>query len=464
MPFNVKTDKYKVISTDPEGVLLKELARLTEPVLTKEDTNVVKVFTGLIGLSTQLNDNALSDPKMQELIKDPNTKFDLVMVQPFLASEGGYYLAHRFKAAAATYVTAQSHLPFVSHSVGQPFNPSYISLPMLPFVGELNFIQRVINTFACNMFEYVFRNIVMLRNVNWLLDKHFPGESRPDILELERSVSVVFQFGHPLILDGWAPMVPNYVQLGMMNCRPGIDFAPKDPIGDFLNNSKNGVVYMSFGTVIQGRLMTKETKQMFLNMFNKFSQYDFIWKFDEDLPNVPKNVLVSNWLPQQDILAHPKLKVFITHVGQSSFQETLCHQKPVLAIPVTGDQPINALEAEKMGIGIALHYADLKENELMNALDQVLHDKKYLEAAQAMGSALNDQITRPLDRAVWWIEHVMRHPKMYEGKSPVHKLAWYQYYLLDVLLFFATLIYILFTLLRFIFYKCCSRKSKVKDE
>ena len=26
--------------------------------------------------------------------------------------------------------------------------------------------------------------------------------------------SVAFSFGHPLILDGWAPMVPNYIQLG----------------------------------------------------------------------------------------------------------------------------------------------------------------------------------------------------------------------------------------------------------
>ena len=69
---------------------------------------------------------------------------------------------------------------------------------------------------------------------------------------------------------------------------------------------------------------------------------------------------MSNWLPQQDVLAHPNLKVFITHAGQSSFQETLCHQKPVVAIPVSGDQPINALEVERLGFGKSIRFSELK--------------------------------------------------------------------------------------------------------
>ena len=116
---------------------------------------------------------------------------------------------------------------------------------------------------------------------------------------------------------------------------------------------------MSFGSLIKSEDMTDETKEIFHNMFHKFSDYDFIWKFDGDKTNIPKNVLVSNWLPQQDILAHQNLKAFITHTGQSSFQESLCHQKPVLALPISGDQPINALEAEKIGIGINLPYKDI---------------------------------------------------------------------------------------------------------
>ena len=141
--------------------------------------------------------------------------------------------------------------------------------------------------------------------------------------------------------------------------RAGKLFASDDQVGQFLEKSKKGVVLLSFGSLIKSEDMSDETKEIFHNMFLKFSEYDFIWKFDGDKTNIPKNVLVSNWLPQQDILAHQNLKVFITHAGQSSFQESLCHQKPVLALPINGDQPTNAVESEKIGIGINLPYKDI---------------------------------------------------------------------------------------------------------
>ena len=74
--------------------------------------------------------------------------------------------------------------------------------------------------------------------------------------------------------------------------------------------------------------------------------------------------LVSDWLPQQDILAHPNLKVFMTHAGQSSMQELLCHQKPAVPIPVQGDQPLNAKELVRMGVGLSVPYPSLTENDL----------------------------------------------------------------------------------------------------
>ena len=65
---------------------------------------------------------------------------------------------------------------------------------------------------------------------------------------------------------------------------------------------------------------------------------------------------------------------------------------------MSGDQPINAKESEKMGFGISMPYAYLSEKELYGALKKVLQDPKYLENAQKYGSMLSDQITKPLDR------------------------------------------------------------------
>ena len=101
-------------------------------------------------------------------------------------------------------------------------------------------------------------------------------------------------------------------------------------------------------------------------------------------------------------------------------------------------------------------------------MDSVLHEPKYTENAKKYGSVLNDQITRPLDRAIWWIEHIMRHPFMYEGKSPVRNLYWFQYFLLDVLALYLLIIYILFKIVKFICQivcqLCCKKVQKTKNE
>jgi hypothetical protein len=56
-------------------------------------------------------------------------------------------------------------------------------------------------------------------SVEDVLDRHFPGVDRPRLLEMEKSASLTLHFGHPFILDGLRPIAPNYVYVGMMNCR-----------------------------------------------------------------------------------------------------------------------------------------------------------------------------------------------------------------------------------------------------
>ena len=58
-----------------------------------------------------------------------------------------------------------------------------------------------------------------------------------------------------------------------------------------------------------------EKREAFVKAFGKLKQR-VLWKYEnETLPNNPGNIKISPWIPQRDILAHPNVKIFITHGG-----------------------------------------------------------------------------------------------------------------------------------------------------
>lgn len=77
----------------------------------------------------------------------------------------------------------------------------------------------------------------------------------------------------------------------------------------------------------------------FIEAFKSFNDYDILWKAVDIEPSVlPKNVHIHSWLPQNDILANPKTKLFITHSGLLSTQEATSYGVPMIGMPVFADQ------------------------------------------------------------------------------------------------------------------------------
>jgi glucuronosyltransferase len=58
---------------------------------------------------------------------------------------------------------------------------------------------------------------------------------------------------------------------------------------------------------------------------------------------------------------------------------------------------------------------------------------RYRENAQRLSRILLDQPLTPLEQAVYWTEYVIRHKGAPHLRSAVMDLAWYQYFLLDVI-------------------------------
>jgi glucuronosyltransferase len=54
--------------------------------------------------------------------------------------------------------------------------------------------------------------------------------------------------------------------------------------------------------------------------------------------SLPKNIMVKKFLPQQSILAHPKTKLFFTHVGNNGLLEAIHYRVPMVGLPIYMNQ------------------------------------------------------------------------------------------------------------------------------
>ena len=78
-----------------------------------------------------------------------------------------------------------------------------------------------------------------------------------------------------------------------------------------MKDAKQGVIYMSFGTVTKSRDMPPETKQAFLDAFAEFPDIIFLWKYEveDGVADGYKNVITGPWWPQKDLLGKCELRV-----------------------------------------------------------------------------------------------------------------------------------------------------------
>lgn len=95
------------------------------------------------------------------------------------------------------------------------------------------------------------------------------------------------------------------------------------------------------------------------------------WETNE---NTPKNIFIGKWLPQDDVLAHPNIKLFISHCGLGSIVESQFRGVPILGIPLFADQLSNAAQAAKKGLLKKLDIKSLTEDNFRNAIMEMIED------------------------------------------------------------------------------------------
>ncbi|XP_076249991.1 UDP-glucosyltransferase 2-like isoform X2 [Rhynchophorus ferrugineus] len=405
----------------------------------KKSINPLTAIYIMSKIGLKLTENTLKHENMQKLMKS-GEKFDAVIVGQFMndALKG---LAYHFGGHLILFSSVGTST-WVNHLVGNPSLPSYTPEMLMSFPAKMSYIQRFKNTLF-NVIYNMNQLFLVYPKQNQLLKKYISNDI--DLEDALFNVSLVLLNTHESIAFP-SSSVPCMKLIGGFHVKQP-NKLPQD-LQDFLDNSPQGVIYFSMGSNVNSKDMPKELKQEIIKSFSKLKE-NVLWKYEDDtLTDLPKNVKIEKWLPQQDILAHPNIKLFITHAGYASTIESVHHAVPIIAIPIFGDQTMNAVYAETKGFGILLPWHTITEEKLSSTIREVIDSPKYKENAKRKSQLLRDRETQPIDTARYWIDYVLKHNGAAHLRVASLELSWYQYYLLDIYLPIIALIYILFKLIK----------------
>ncbi|XP_035377034.1 UDP glucuronosyltransferase 1 family, polypeptide B1 [Electrophorus electricus] len=397
----------------------------------------------------------LYNEALMERLKQEN--FQMLLTDPFLP--------------CGTIISAALQLPAVYFLRGMPCGldvlamqcpapPSYVPRYKIGSSDHMGFAYRLHN-FVMVGVELLLCQ-VMYRSFDELATRY-----------LERDVTYRELLGHGVLwllrydftLEYPRPVMPNMIFIGGINCGKSLALAPD--IEDFVEGSgKHGIVVFTLGSLV--RSMPVEKASIFFKAFSQIPQR-VLWRYTGDVPEkVPENVKLMKWLPQNDLLGHPKTRAFITHGGTHGIYEGICHGVPMVMVPLFGDQDDNVHRMANRGVGVILNIHELTVPMLVDALNTVINNSSYKERMMKLSAVHNDRPIEPLNLAVFWTEFVMRHKGAGHLRPAAHDLNWFQYHSLDVIVFLLAVMTIVVTTAikccTFCLHRCYRKSQKWKEE
>jgi UDP:flavonoid glycosyltransferase YjiC (YdhE family) len=104
---------------------------------------------------------------------------------------------------------------------------------------------------------------------------------------------------------------------------------------------------------------------------------------------LPSSVRVLAWGPPPlAVLAHPNVRVFVSHCGINSVHESLTAGTPIVGIPMFADQRDMAVRVADAGVGLWLDKSRFSAGDLRGAVVRVLTEEPFRRAIPAVQQAL----------------------------------------------------------------------------
>lgn len=393
----------------------------------------------------------LDDPVFMQNMQD--AKFDLMLTDPGLPIGPllGSYLKLPMVYNVRWINTGECHLTMA------PSPASYVPVSGSELDDQMDFLERI-----KNVLHYLYSSVEQHFYINPaysdLLQRHFPPGTTLQSLQYEADIWLVrtdFVFEFP------RPTMPNVAYIAGFQSKPAGPL-PAELEAFMQSSGEHGVVVMSLGTLVSA--LPREVMEAIAAGFAELPQ-KVIWKFLGEKPqHLGNNTLLVKWLPQNDILGHPKTRVFVAHGGTNGMYEAIYHGVPVLGLPLLFDQFDNLLRLKVRGAARVVEAGSLTKENFVEALKDVLETPSYRKNIKRLSALHRDSPMSAMDTAIFWIEYVIRNKGAAHLRAVGFSLPWYSYFSLDVAAFFIAFIWVFVKVTRFVCRVICCRKVRRKPK
>ena len=422
---------------------------LMSTILGKEPLDVLFIMQlGMQDCSNMMQDEVF-------MSKVTALKFDLLIFDGFFYCPCNVILAHTLSIPGVS-VAAE----MISWNARVPINLATTPAVVLCHSDRMTFSQRLVNIAL-----YLTMSVYPVYEQNKTLLEKFAPEVKSWI-ELQQRVTVLYIVTRDYLLEWPEPQMPNVIHIPGVTTHPAGEL-PRQLKG-LMDAASDGAIVLSFGS-LAGQLPA-EIINRFLNAFSQLKQ-PVIFKHNgrnSTLPSdIPKNVHLLSWLPQNDLLGHPNTVLFITHCGNNGQYESLYHGVPIIGFPLFGDQHHNAFRMAEHGYGIEMNILKFTDGELLNNIHKVLGEKRFKMATQKASDILKSQPMTAQDTPAYWVEHVLKHGGEHL-RTGAMDMPLYQFLMLDILLFVLVVSclsgYVLKTIFTVVCKKCLRKQTKQKQQ
>ncbi|XP_066135943.1 UDP-glucuronosyltransferase 2A2 isoform X4 [Saccopteryx bilineata] len=398
-----------------------------------------KLLDTFFQINIQICDGVLNNPKLMSRLQKGG--FDVLVADPvticgdLVALKLGIPFMYTLRFSPAS--TVERHCGKI------PSPASYVPAALSELTDQMTFGERVKNTISYPLQDYIFQSY-------WGEWNSYYSKvlGKPTTLCETMGKAEIWLMRTYWDFEFPRPYLPNFEFVGGLHCKPAKPL-PKE-MEEFVQSSgKHGVVVFSLGSMVKN--LTEEKANRIASALAQIPQ-KVLWRYGGEKPaTLGDNTRIYDWIPQNDLLGHPKAKAFITHGGTNGIYEAIYHGIPMVGVPMFADQHDNIAHMKAKGAAVEVNINTMTSADLLNALRIIINEPSYKENAMRLSRIHHDQPVKPLDRAVFWIEFVMRHKGAKHLRPAAHNLTWVQYHSLDVIGFLlacvATAIYLLT--------KCC---------